>query len=92
MFLESARMRTVSASERRSSSEKSRHRATLAAEKDTHAITTGLFIQSLNEMIDLHAKRITVGIRNRIPFSIWLVLLAVSLGVFRKAKPWEEAE
>src|SRR5262249_25782350 len=32
---------------------------------------TGLFIQSLNEVIDLHAKRVTMGLRNRIPVAIW---------------------
>ena len=31
----------------------------------------GLFIQSLNDVIDLHAKRVTMGARNRIPFTIW---------------------
>jgi len=31
---------------------------------------TGLFIQSLNELIDLHAKRLLVGLRSRIPLSI----------------------
>lgn len=30
------------------------------------SITAGLFIQSLNQVIDLHLKRVTVGIRNRV--------------------------
>ena len=50
--------------------------AAAAAEKSPTPIT-GLFIQSLNEMIDLHAKRLMVGLRSRIPFSIWIGLFAV---------------
>ena len=42
------------------------------------SITTGLFIQSLNEMIDLDAVRVT-GHRNRIPDSIWLMLGVVTI-------------
>lgn len=53
--------------------------AIAAAEKNPSSIMTGVFIQSLNEMIDLHATRILVGIRSRIPVSIWggLFLLAL---------------
>jgi hypothetical protein len=40
------------------------------AEKKPTPIT-GLFIQSLNEVIDLHAKRVTMGMRNRIPIPMW---------------------
>jgi hypothetical protein len=42
-------------------------------------VMTSLFIQALNEMIDLHAKRLMVGLRNRIPVSIWAVLFALAL-------------
>jgi len=34
-------------------------------------LTFMLFVESLNEMIDLHAKRVTAGPRNRIPGAIW---------------------
>jgi hypothetical protein len=47
--------------------------AVAAGEKNPTAIT-GLFIQSLNEVIDVHAKRVTMGLRNRIPFVIWGML------------------
>jgi hypothetical protein len=40
---------------------------------------TGLFIQSLNEVIDLHAKRVTMGIRNRIPVTIWGSLYFIAI-------------
>ena len=42
-------------------------------EKDPRAITTGLFLQSLNETIDLNAKRVT-ALENHVP-EITLVLL-----------------
>jgi hypothetical protein len=38
----------------------------------------GLFVQSLNEVIDLHAKRVQAGLRNRISGAIWVGLLAVA--------------
>ena len=38
----------------------------------------GLFIGSLNEVIDMHAKRVTVG-RSRIPGIIWAVLYVVTV-------------
>ena len=43
-----------------------------------NSITGGLFIQSLNEMIDLDETRVTAG-RNRIPDSIWLALYVVTI-------------
>lgn len=47
----------------------------VAAAKETPGhITTGLFIQSLNDMIDLQLKRLTVGVRNRVPVTIWMTL------------------
>jgi hypothetical protein len=47
--------------------------------KDSNAIMTALFVQSLNEMIDLHAKRILVGLRSRIPISIWAGLFSLAI-------------
>lgn len=42
--------------------------------RDSGSITTGLFIQSLNEVIDVHLKRLTMGIRNRVVPTIWATL------------------
>lgn len=42
------------------------------------SISTGLFIESLNEMIDLDEVRVT-ALRNRIPDSIWLMLYLVAI-------------
>lgn len=46
--------------------------------KNPNSIVVGLFIQSLNEMIDLHAARMQAGLRSRIPGAIWLGLFAVA--------------
>ena len=47
--------------------------AVAAAEKERSAITS-LFIQSLNQVIDLHATRVMAGVRSRVPAVIWIVL------------------
>lgn len=49
-----------------------------AAKKEPN-LNTGLLVQSVNSVIDIHQKRITAGFYNRIPSSIWLVLLAISI-------------
>ena len=57
--------------------------AVVSAESDPHSIMTGLCLESLNETIDLHAKRVYAGLNSRIPITIWLALLAlVMLGMF----------
>lgn len=43
------------------------------------SIVVGLFIQSLNEMIDIHATRVLVSLQNRIPAVFWSVLYLVSI-------------
>ena len=47
-------------------------------EKHPGSIVVGLFIQSLNEVIDLHAKRLAVALRSRIPGVIWAGLYGVA--------------
>ena len=44
----------------------------------TDSVATGLFIQSLNEMIDVDALRVT-ALQNRIPDTIWFMLFAVTI-------------
>src|SRR5262245_20211500 len=46
--------------------------------KNPNSIVVGLFVQSLNQMIDLHAARMQAGLRSRIPGAIWLGLFAVA--------------
>ena len=52
--------------------------ATAAAQADPHSIVVGLFVQSLNETIDVHAKRMMIGARSRVPTSIWAGLFALA--------------
>jgi len=54
-------------------------RATVLAQQNPSSIVVGLFVQSLNEVIDLHAKRVHFGIRNRIPATIWGALFLVAI-------------
>jgi hypothetical protein len=55
---------------------------TLAEEVSRQASSqgTGLFIRSLDDVFDVHLKRLTVGVRNRVPPTIWgtLYLLLVA--------------
>jgi len=53
-------------------------RTVAVADKNSTSIMTGLFIQSLNEMIDVHSKRRLVGVYSRIHASIWLVLFGLA--------------
>jgi len=47
-------------------------------EKSPPSAVTGLFVRSLNDIIDLHQKRVTAGLRNRIPASIFFTLYVVA--------------
>jgi hypothetical protein len=51
--------------------------AIAAGGQDPRAITTGLFIQSLNDVIDLHAKRVT-ALENHVPENIFVLLIIVA--------------
>jgi hypothetical protein len=46
--------------------------------EQSDTISTGLFVQSLNEMIDMDTTRIT-GLRNKLPDDIWLMLALVTV-------------
>jgi hypothetical protein len=50
---------------------------TTAAQANTPI--TGLYIQSLNDVIDLHAKRVMVSLRSRVPGAIWLTLYVLAI-------------
>ena len=52
------------------------------AKKDVGGRDGGLFIQALDEVTDLHLKRVTVGIRSRVPPTIWATLyLLMAVGM-----------
>jgi hypothetical protein len=53
-------------------------RATTVAEENPDSIVVGLFVQSLNQMIDLHVARLQASLRSRIPGAIWIGLFAVA--------------
>ena len=52
--------------------------AVAATAQNPDSITGGLFIQSLNDVIDLDETRVTAG-RNQIPDTIWVVLYIVTI-------------
>lgn len=52
-------------------------RASAAARDDAHSIPTGLFIQALNETIDLDAKRVA-ALENHVPDTVWVLVLLVA--------------
>jgi hypothetical protein len=54
-------------------------RVTPLAQRGENAVIVALFIESLNELIDLHAKRLTASVRNRIPPAIWAGLYCVTV-------------
>ena len=56
-----------------------RSHTVVLGERNPGSIVVGLFVESLNEVIDIYTKRVTVGVRNRIPGVIWLALLAVAV-------------
>lgn len=52
--------------------------AIAATSEDNRSVPTGLFVQALNEVIDLHATRLQAGLRSRIPTPVWVVLFGVA--------------
>lgn len=52
--------------------------AEAAAADDPRSVPTGLFIQSLNEVIDLHAKRVMVALHSRVPELVWVALYFIA--------------
>jgi hypothetical protein len=49
------------------------------ARSNPDSVIVGLFVQSLNDVIDLHTKRLTAAVRNRIPLAIWVALYGISV-------------
>jgi hypothetical protein len=52
--------------------------AMAAADRDRTSVMTGLFVASLNDMIDMHGKQLA-AMRNRIPFPIFALLVFVAI-------------
>lgn len=53
--------------------------AIAVVEKNPNSESVALFIESLNEVIEIHAKRVNVGIYVRIPTIIWIALFFVTI-------------
>ncbi|MBV8269230.1 MAG: hypothetical protein JO252_23150 [Planctomycetaceae bacterium] len=54
-------------------------RAVAVGEQCPNSLVVELFIESLNKVIELHAKRVTLDLQNRIPGIIWAVLYFVAI-------------
>ncbi|HET9371304.1 MAG TPA: hypothetical protein VFO19_13685, partial [Vicinamibacterales bacterium] len=52
----------------------------ISGRKDAIAVSMNLYVQALNDVFDLQAKRVTVGLRSRIAPSIWLALMLLLAG------------
>lgn len=50
----------------------------LSASRKTPGANMGLLIRSVNHMFDMHEKRMTTALRNRIPGRIWVTLFVIS--------------
>ncbi len=53
------------------------HQVAEAAKKDPSKCAM-IVVKSINDVIDMHSKRIAAALRARIPTSIWIALLAIS--------------
>lgn len=49
----------------------------IAAKANMDSDVGALYIESLNEMSNLHAKRLAIGLQTRIPTAIWVVLMSL---------------
>ena len=54
-------------------------RAVALARADMNSDIGALFVESLNEVIDLHTSRATVALQYRVPSVIWIVLVALTI-------------
>ena len=53
--------------------------AAALAERSPGSIVLGLYLQTLNQMIDLHTTRVTESLRVRVPAAMWAVLFAITV-------------
>jgi hypothetical protein len=49
------------------------------ARQEINSEIAALYIESLNEVMDVHALRVTIGVQARIPTSIWIVLCGLTV-------------
>jgi Protein of unknown function (DUF4239) len=53
--------------------------AEAVGQQHPNSIVVGLFIQALNETIDVHAKRILVAVESRVPGALWGTLYLITI-------------
>ncbi len=46
-------------------------------QQQTPTVLHSLLIQSLNEVFDIHEERVAAGLKHRVPYSLWLSLIAL---------------
>lgn len=49
----------------------------LLSQKDKLTVMDSLLVQAINEVIDLHGKRLYAGLNSRIPINIWVALYVI---------------
>lgn len=49
------------------------------AERDMNSDVAALYIESLNDLSEVHARRLAIGVRERIPIGIWIVLYSLTI-------------
>lgn len=52
--------------------------AVVNARKDMNSDVAALYVDSLNEMNEIHASRVAIGLQQRIPAPIWIVLAGLT--------------
>lgn len=53
--------------------------AVVNAERDMNSDVAALYIEALNDMMEVHASRLAIGVRTRIPIGIWIVLYSLTI-------------
>jgi hypothetical protein len=53
-----------------------------SALENPSSLPVALFVQALNDVIDVHSKRVTIALRTRIPAAIWVSLYAIAFFAF----------
>ena len=53
--------------------------AVVNAERDMNSDVAALYIESLNQLMDVHSARLAIGVRTRIPIGIWIVLYSLTI-------------
>jgi hypothetical protein len=48
------------------------------ARKDLNSDTGALFVESINDVMNIHARRVAVGVETRIPVGIWAILYVLA--------------